>query len=135
MAEGFARHHGSDVMEIYSAGLAAAPIIQPLTKKVMEAKNINIEDLWPKDLVIVPTRNLDLMINMSGVKLPVRGRVEVREWKVEDPIGKSEEVYIKVRDQIEALVLQLIAELREDVVKEYEKPPRGFFARLGRLRS
>jgi arsenate reductase len=135
MAEGFARRYGSDVMEVYSAGLGPAPIIQSLTKKVMEAKNINIDDLWPKDLAIIPTRNLDLVINMSGVKLPIRGRMPVRDWKIEDPIGKSEEVYVKVRDEIEAMVMKLIIELREDAFKQYENSPRGFFARLGRLRS
>jgi arsenate reductase (thioredoxin) len=135
MAEGFARRYGSDVMEIYSAGLAPAPIIQSLTKKVMEAKNVNIDDLWPKDLVIIPTRNLDLLINMSGVKLPARGRMQVREWEIEDPIGKSEEVYIRVRDEIEASVMKLIAELRENAFKQFEKPARRFFGRLGRLRN
>lgn len=135
MAEGFARRYGSDVMEVQSAGLAPAPIIQPLTKKVMEAKNINIDDLWPKDLVTIPSRDLHLMINMSGVKLPPRGRMEVREWKIEDPIGQSEEVYSEVRDEIEVLVMKLIVELREDAFKQYEKPVRRFLGRLGRLRS
>ena len=42
MAEGFAKCYGSDVMQAESAGLAPAGIVQPLTKKVMEEKNINI---------------------------------------------------------------------------------------------
>lgn len=43
MAEGFARKYGSDVLEAASAGLSPASIVQPLTRKVMEAKNINID--------------------------------------------------------------------------------------------
>jgi protein-tyrosine-phosphatase len=36
----------------------------------------------------------------------------VIEWKVRDPIGRPEEVYEAVADQIEGLVMGLVAELR-----------------------
>ncbi len=117
MAEGFARCYGSDVMKPSSAGLAPAPIIQPLTKKVMEAKNINIDDLSPKELGSLDVAAFDLIVNMSNRPFPMRLPIEVREWKMEDPIGKTEEVYISVRDQIEMLVMQLILELRREVRK------------------
>jgi arsenate reductase (thioredoxin) len=113
MAEGFARRYGSDVIEPFSAGFAPAAIVQPLTKKVMEAKNIKIDDQYPKSLDSVEVPKLDLIVNMSGVKLPTRLPIEVREWKVEDPIGKSEEMYIGVRDQIEMSVMRLVLELRK----------------------
>ena len=112
MAEGFARRYGSDIMEVQSAGLAPASIVQPLTKKVMEAKNINIDDQFPKDLAQVSLHGFDIIVNMSGASLPARARAEVRDWKVEDPIGQTEELYTKVCDQIENLVMQLILELR-----------------------
>lgn len=112
MAEGFARRYGSDIMQVESAGLAPASIVQPLTKKVMEAKNINIDEQFPKDLAQVSLLSFDIIINMSGASLPARARAEVREWKVEDPIGKPEELYTKVCEQIENLVMQLILELR-----------------------
>jgi protein-tyrosine-phosphatase len=112
MAEGFARRYGSDVMEPASAGLAPAPIVQPLTKKVMEERNINIDDQHPKDLGALELKNFDLIVNMSGTKLPSRIQIEVRDWKVEDPIGQTEEVYLTVRDQIENAVMRLILEFR-----------------------
>jgi protein-tyrosine-phosphatase len=112
MAEGFARRYGSDVMEPASAGLAPASIVQPLTKKVMEERNINIDDQHPKDLAVLELKKFDLIVNMSGAKLPSRIPIEVRDWKVEDPIGQSEEVYLTVRDQIENAVMRLILEFR-----------------------
>lgn len=112
MAEGFARRYGSDVMEPASAGLAPALIVQPLTKKVMSERNINIDDQHPKDLGTLELKNFDLIVNMSGAKLPPRIPIEVREWKVEDPIGQPEEVYLTVRDQIENAVMRLILEFR-----------------------
>ena len=114
MAEGFARRYGSDVMEPLSAGLAPAAIVQPLTKKVMEEKNIKIDDQYPKSLSELDLTAVDLIINMSGTNLPAPARVpiEIREWKIEDPISKSEEVYLTVRDQIEMRVMRLILEFR-----------------------
>ena len=114
MAEGFARRYGSDVMEPWSAGLAPANVIQPLTKKVMEAKNINIDDLYPKELNTLDFTSFDLIVNMSNRPFPTRLPIEIRDWKVEDPVGKTEEVYVAVRDQIEMLVMHLILEFRRE---------------------
>jgi arsenate reductase len=126
MAEGFARKYGSDVMECESAGLSPAPIVQPLTKKVMEDKNVNIDDQFPKDLSSAEPSKFSLLINMSGVKLPSRIPIEVRDWRIEDPIGQSEEVYVTVRDQIEQSVMRLILELRRDQRRGAEpQPPQG----------
>ena len=128
MAEGFARKYGSDVMAPASAGFAPATIVQPLTKKVMEAKNINIDDQFPKNLDQVGVAQFDLIINMSGTKLPSRLEAEVREWNVTDPIGQSEEIYIQVRDQLEHQVMHLILDLRRDARKKIE--PKGPARRL-----
>lgn len=112
MAEGFAKKYGSDVIQPFSAGFAPAAIVQPLTKKVMEAKNINIDDQYPKDLGSIEIPTLDLIVNMSGTKLPTRLRTPVRDWKVEDPIGREEQAYSEVCNQIESLVMLLILEFR-----------------------
>src|SRR5579863_1476490 len=118
MAEGFARRYGSDVLEAASAGLSPATIVQPLTKKVMESKNINLDEQYPKNLNSVPLRTFDLIVNMSGVRLPVAVPAEVREWSIEDPIGQPEEVYMAVREQIEMQVMLLILELRREAAKQ-----------------
>ena len=118
MAEGFARRYGSDVLDPVSAGLAPAAIIQPLTKKVMAAKNISLDDVSPKHVLTVDLNDFDLIINISGQQFPLGAPVEIREWKIEDPIGRSEETYIAVRDQIEMLVMHLILELRRAASKE-----------------
>ena len=130
MAEGFARRYGSDVIEPLSAGFAPAAVVQPLTKKVMEEKNIKVDDHYPKSLDSIEVPKLDLIINMSGVKLPNRLSIPVREWKVEDPMGKSEETYIVVRDQIEMSVMRLILELRKQARSPENIPvERGFSGR------
>ena len=117
MAEGFARRYGPDVMEAASAGFSPAGVIQPLTKQVMEAKNINIDEQFSKSLNSVPVRTFDLVVNISGKKLPVRLPMEIRTWDIADPIGCPEEVYVAVRDQIEMQVMLLILELRREAAK------------------
>jgi len=140
MAEGFARAYGSDVMRPFSAGLAPADIVQPETIKVMREKNINIEAQYPKDVAELETQDFDIIVNISGMRLPLRPETEVVEWNVEDPMAKSEETYLAARDRLEALVMGLILQLRRrnrlagkppaPLVKAAEKPARIGFGRI-----
>ncbi len=111
MAEGFARAHGSDVLEAQSAGLAPALGAVPLTHRVMLEKNIDLGDSCPKEMGHVEGA-IDLIVNMSGYDLPGQGSAQVEVWDVRDPIGESDEVYRQVRDEIEQRVLELIERLR-----------------------
>ena len=78
----------------------------------MEEKNININHHQPKDLSLIDLSEIDMVVNMSGRPFPMRLEVEVRDWTVEDPIGKEEEVYLAVREVIEMKVMRLILDLR-----------------------
>src|SRR6266852_6816262 len=71
MAEGFARAYGSDVMEASSAGVAPATIIAPLTRQVLAESNIRIDDHFPKGLDLVSRENFDVLVNLSGLPVPV----------------------------------------------------------------
>jgi arsenate reductase len=112
MAEGFARAYGSDVIAAQSAGLAPAMSIAPLTRTVMLEKNIDIGDAFPKGLDFAIRQGADLIVNMSGQRLPAKSAVQVEDWEVRDPIGESQEVYRTVRDQIEQRVMRLILAIR-----------------------
>src|SRR6267143_4877245 len=78
MAEGFARAYGSDVIAAQSAGLAPAVSVAPLTRAVMLEKNIDIGDAFPKGLDFAMRQGVDLIVNMSGRKLPPQSAVEVQ---------------------------------------------------------
>jgi arsenate reductase len=112
MAEGFARAYGADVIDARSAGLAPAISVAPLTRTVMLEKNIDIGDAFPKGVDMLIRNGVDLIINMSGHKLPNKTGAPVEDWTVRDPIGESEEIYREVRDQIEQRVMRLILEMR-----------------------
>jgi len=112
MAEGFARTYGTDVMEPHSAGLAPAAFVAPLTAKVMLEKNVDMSSHFPKGLDGVPPGPFDLVINMSGQRMPALQGVTVEEWKVRDPMGLSEEVFREVANEIEQRVMRLVLMLR-----------------------
>jgi arsenate reductase (thioredoxin) len=115
MAEAFARAYGSDVLEAYSAGLAPALALAPLTHAVMLEKNIDLGDLYPKEIGRIVDRgvgSMDLIVNMSGYELQLKNPAPVEEWDVPDPIGEPEEIFRQVRDEIERRVLRLIETLR-----------------------
>ena len=116
MAEGFARAYGDDILIAQSAGLSPASIVQPLTQQVLAQRNIRIDRQFPKGLEILKREQFDLVINMSGEKLPVAPGTTVRDWPVRDPIGQTEAIYKSVAEQIEGLVMRLILELRSSTL-------------------
>jgi|ERR1051326_2227039 protein-tyrosine-phosphatase len=122
MAEGFARKYGADVMEPYSAGLGPAAIVAPLTAKVMLEKNVDMSSHFPKGLESVGTGPFDLMINMSGQRMPAPQGVTVEEWKVRDPMGLSEEIFRQVANEIEQRVMRLVLLLRAQQQQQSKRP-------------
>jgi arsenate reductase len=111
MAEAFARAYGSDALWVQSAGLGPAPVVAPMTRKILQEKGVRSDDQFPKGIDMMSREKFDLVINMSG-----RGFTfpcgEMVEWVVRDPIGESAGIYRAVADQIEGLVMRLILDAR-----------------------
>ena len=116
MAEGFARAYGDDILIAKSAGLSPASIVQPLTRQMLAERNIRIDDQFPKGIENFAREQFDVIINMSGEKLPLALAGPVRDWPVRDPIGETEAIYKAVAEQIEGLVMRLILELRSSTL-------------------
>jgi protein-tyrosine-phosphatase len=116
MAEGFARAYGGDILVAASAGLSPALIVQPLTRQVLAERNVRIDDQFPKGMEILTRERFDVIVNMSGQKLPQVPGVSIRDWSVHDPIGQKEPVYQAVAEQIEGLVMRLVLELRSSTL-------------------
>ncbi len=112
MAEGFAKTFGKDCLEVHSAGLNPALIVQEQTRQTMEKRGIHLDGHFAKGIEICANEPFDVVVNMSGALLPRMNAKQVIEWRVADPIGQPERVYEAVADQIDALVTLLIRELR-----------------------
>lgn len=123
MAEGFAKLYGSDVLSVQSAGLSPAEAIAPSTRRTMAEKNISLDRHFPKSFEIFNPQQFDLVVNMSGYPLPKGMKVNSVQWPIPDPLGKSEEAFRKVRDDIERRVMRLILEERMKISPPSPPPP------------
>jgi len=120
MAEAFARHNGSAVIEAYSAGLEPSRV-NPRAIAVMAEKGISLDGQWSKGLDAVPVADMDLVITLCGDAdarcALLSGRRGRRHWPLPDPskaTGSAEDilaVFRSVRDTIEKHVNDLAAEL------------------------
>ena len=118
MAEAFARALGSEVLAPASAGVYPAGSIAPDTRRAMSERNLTLDGQFPKSIEQVDRAEYDLIIDMSGGALEnENGGAPVRVWDVPDPIIMDYEDHRKVRDQIERLVSDLVAELRSKKLK------------------
>ena len=116
MAEAFARAYGDDWMEIASAGTAPAEIVQPMTIQALADRGISAQGQFAKPLEMFSQERVDIIVNMSGGPLELRGalaQAEVIPWVVADPIGLTPQVYRAVCAQIEDLVMRLLVRLRQ----------------------
>jgi arsenate reductase len=112
MAEGLANHYGTDVLTAVSAGLAPVQAIPLETVSAMSEINVDVSRHVPRLFDPFAAANYDLVINMSGYKLPGPALKELMEWEVRDPYGSSIEAYRVVRDDLELRVMRLILALR-----------------------
>lgn len=113
MAEGLANHYGSDILLATSAGLSPVSIVMPETVAIMSDINIDISRHVPSRYEPMSVSYYDIVVNMSGYKLPGKSPKELHEWQVEDPFQRSAEVYLRVRQDLEQRVMQLILRLRK----------------------
>jgi arsenate reductase len=114
MAEGFANLYGKDVLVATSAGLAPVVSIVAETVYIMNELNVDVSKHVPMPYDPAQADKYDIVVNMSGYKLPGKPPKQVLEWKVRDPYQQSPEIYRAVRDDIEERVMSLILRLRKD---------------------
>ena len=110
MASAFAQHMAGDIIEAESAGSAPAMEVNPVVKKVMAEKGIDMAYRRPKSIEkAVSCFQPDIVVSMGcGDSCPLLPDVLNEEWGLEDPAGKPVEFIRKIRDEIEKRVRELI---------------------------
>lgn len=116
MAEGWAKHLGSAVMEAYSAGTEAYPEVKPLAVAVMEEAGVSMAGHHPKLLTDIP-EELDILITMGcNVICPFVPNRHQEDWGLTDPSGGPIEDFRHTRDLIRGKVEDLIRRISEGQV-------------------
>ena len=113
MAAGLLHHHGGDRVHVRSAGSQPAPSIDRAVVDVMAEVGIDITASFPKPLTDDVVRAADVVVTMGcGDACPVYPGKRYLDWQVRDPAGLSPGEVRAIRDDIDARVRALLAELQ-----------------------
>ena len=103
MAEGIAKSLG---FEASSAGTHPAKKVSENAIKILKSKGIKTDELHPKLIDDIDLKSFDLIISMGcGVNCPMI-RID-QDWNLDDPVGKSLEVFEICAKKIEENIKKL----------------------------
>jgi protein-tyrosine-phosphatase len=112
MAAGFLQHLAGDRIEVRSAGTAPGNSVNPAAIEVMAEVGIDLTSASPKVLTDEAVQASDYVITMGcGDNCPFYPGKTYLDWKLEDPAGQGAAAVRPIRDEIESLVRNLIAEI------------------------
>ena len=112
MAEAFARLHGADVLDPYSAGSRPSGRVNPKAVAAMQEKGYDLTSHRSKSLDDVEAP-FDYVFTMGcGEECPFVAARKREDWALEDPKSLPPEGFNRVRDEIERRVLDLVEEVR-----------------------
>ncbi|MHA1212442.1 MAG: arsenate reductase ArsC [Candidatus Heimdallarchaeota archaeon] len=117
MAEGFAKHFGSEILLAKSGGTKPADNISTNAIEVMQELAIDISSYYPKELDLEFAKTSDLVIIMGcGAEkmCPVWVISKSVNWDLLDPHGQNIQMYRTSRDEIKKRVLELIEQAKKD---------------------
>ena len=110
MAEAFARIHGGESVEAYSAGSRPSGTINPKAIAAMKEIGYDLTRHRSKSLTEIPDIEFDFVATMGcGDECPfVRARRR-EDWDIPDPKDLPPEEFRAVRDLIESKVQKVLA--------------------------
>jgi protein-tyrosine-phosphatase len=112
MAAALLDHHAQGRVHVRSAGSAPADQINPAVRDVMAEIGLDLSKEFPKPLTDDVVRAADVVISMGcGDACPVYPGKRYLDWELTDPAGKTAEEIRPIRDEIDARVRALLAEL------------------------
>jgi protein-tyrosine-phosphatase len=111
MAEAFARMHGGDGVEAFSAGSAPSGRINPKAVRFMAELGYDLTTHASKSLDDI-NGDFDAVVSMGcGDKCPWVPAKRREDWALPDPKDMDDAGYRVVRDEISARVQRLLADL------------------------
>jgi arsenate reductase (thioredoxin) len=112
MAAALLAHHGGDAVDVRSAGSAPADEINPAVRAAMAEIGIDLGAARPALLTTDAVRASDVVVTMGcGDACPVFPGRRYLDWELPDPAGKGLQDVRPIRDEIDARVRALLAEL------------------------
>ena len=95
-----------------SAGSAPADEVHPAVVEAMHEVGVDLSGASPKVLTDVAVQRVDVVVTMGcGDACPVYPGKRYEDWTVDDPAGQDIATVRRIRDEIDARVRALVAEL------------------------
>jgi arsenate reductase (thioredoxin) len=115
MAAGLMSLRAAGKVHVRSAGSDPAEEINPAVVEAMAEFGIDLHEEFPKPLTDEVVRAADAVITMGcGDACPIYPGKRYLDWELADPAGKDLETVRAIRDDIDARVQALLAELVPD---------------------
>jgi len=112
IAEAFARCHGKEKIEAFSAGSHPSGIINPKAIQSMAELGYNLQTHHSKSLEEIPSVEFDAVVTMGCGDACPWIRAKLREdWNILDPKSVPAKSYPVIRDLIENKVKALLTKL------------------------
>jgi arsenate reductase (thioredoxin) len=112
MAAALLSHHARGSVEVRSAGSAPADSVNPAVREVMAEVGIDLSAETPKLLTVDTVEASDIVITMGcGDACPIFPGKRYLDWQLTDPAGMGVDDVRPIRDEIDARVRGLLAEL------------------------
>ena len=119
MAEAFARIHGQDRVEAYSAGSKPSGTINPKAIAAMKEKGYDLTRHDSKSLTEVPQGPYEYVVTMGcGDACPWIPAKHRDDWALPDPKAMAPAEFNQVRDDIEQRVKALLASVPADPARQ-----------------
>ena len=97
---------------VHSAGSAPADDIHPAVVEAMHEVGVDLSGASPKVLADDAVQRVDVVVTMGcGDACPVYPGKRYEDWTVDDPAGQDIATVRRIRDEIDARVRALVAEL------------------------
>lgn len=112
MAEAFARIHGNDKAEAFSAGSRPSGKINPKAVEAMRSLGYDLIQHYSKSLQEVPQEKFEYVVTMGcGDECPWIPAQHREDWEIPDPRNMEIDDFNKVRDLIEQKVTDLLKKI------------------------
>lgn len=112
MAEAFARMHGGDQVQAYSAGSRPSGKVNPKAIEAMKELGYDLAAHGSKSLTEIPEVTYDAVVTMGcGDACPFVPAKRREDWQIPDPRDMAPDDFRTVRDLIETKIKALLAEI------------------------
>jgi protein-tyrosine-phosphatase len=112
MAAGLVKLRSQGRIHVRSAGSTPGSEINPAVIDAMEEVGVDMSEAFPKPVTDELVRAADVVVTMGcGDACPIYPGKRYEDWQLDDPAGQGLAAVRRIRDEIDARVQTLVAEL------------------------